>query len=266
MSEERFDLHGTALVTGASGGLGEAYAEFLARSGLDIVLTARSTDKLEALANQLRERHNRVVTVLPCDLTDRASREKLVADLSARALTVDVLVNNAGFGTWGGFADIETERVLDEVEVNVAALTHLTRLLLPAMRERRYGVVVNIASTAAFQPIPDMAVYAATKAYVLSLSQALWSENLEHGVRVIGVCPGPTDTAFFDNARATDAMTQRRTPEQVVRTTVQALNRNEPYVIDGAANALLAQVSKRSPIKVALPVARRYAAPRTPRP
>lgn len=262
MSADRFDLHGTALITGASGGLGEAYAEFLARSGLDVVLSARNVAKLEALAARLRERHNRAVTVLPCDLTDRQAREQLVANLAARGLTIDVLVNNAGFGTQSDFADIPTERVLDEIETNVAALTHLTRLLLPGMRERRYGVVINIASTGAFQPIPTMAVYAATKSYVLSFTQALWSENLEHGVRVIAVCPGPTETGFFEAAGAPDAMTTRRTPDQVVRSTFQTLGRGEPSVIDGVANAVLARIAHSAPVKIALPVARRIAAPR----
>lgn len=262
MNADSFDLHGTALVTGASGGLGEAYAEFLARSGLDIVLTARRVDRLEALAARLRERHNRAVTVLACDLADRAARERLVAALDARGLTIDVLVNNAGFGTHGDFADIPAERVLDEVETNVVALTHLTRLLLPGMRERRYGAVINVASTAAFQPIPTMAVYAATKSYVLSLSQALWSENLEHGVRVVAVSPGPTETGFFEAAGVPDAMTRRRTPEQVVRSTFQALGRGEPSVIDGAANGVLARLAHSAPVKLALPVARRIAAPR----
>ncbi|WP_460770911.1 SDR family NAD(P)-dependent oxidoreductase [Mariniluteicoccus flavus] len=262
MSDERFDLHGTALVTGATGGLGAAYAEFLARSGLDVVLTARRTDVLEDLAARLRERHNRAVTVVPADLTDRAARAKLAADLAARGVAIDVLVNNAGFGTHGEFTSTDPDRALDEVELNVAAVTHLARLFLPGMRERHYGVVINVASTAAFQPIPSMAVYAATKAYVLSFSQALWSENLDHGVRVIAVCPGPTETEFWVKTGEPDAMQRRRTPDQVVLSTFRALARHEPRVIDGAANEVLAQANRLVPVRVALPLARAFAKPR----
>lgn len=257
-----FDLRGTALITGASGGLGQAYAESLAREGLDLVLTARRADELEKLASTLRERHGHQVTVLPADLSDREARTRLADDIAGRGITIDVLINNAGFGTHGDFAEIDTDRVLREVEVNVAALTHMARLFLPAMRQRGHGLIVNIASTAAFQPIPSMAVYAATKSYVLSLSQALWSENLTTGVRVIAVCPGPTETEFFANTGEPDSMKLRRAPEQVVNSTFRAVNANQPQVVDGALNNVIARVSHAAPVKLKLPLARAFAKPR----
>lgn len=246
-----------ALVTGASSGLGVHYATEFAARGHDLVITARRVEELESLAAQLRRRHDCTVTVLPADLGDPESRRRLVGAVQAVG-QVDVLVNNAGFGTKGAFVEIDADRVTQEVQLNVLALTELTRAFLPGMVQRRRGTVVNISSTAAFQPLPTMAVYAATKAYVLALGQALWEEVRGSGVDVVTVCPGPTETEFFAAAGDASMMGRRRTAEQVIATTFAALDRHSPVAVDGAANNVLAQVSSRLPGRLVMRMTDRF--------
>lgn len=251
-----------ALVTGASGGLGQAFCQYLAERGHDLVLASRRTDELERIAAGLRERYGIDALVLPADLSEEAARDELAAELGRRGIEVDVLVNNAGFGTIGELATADVARLNDEVSLNCTAVAHLTRLFLPAMLQRDQGSVINVASTAAFQPIPTMAVYAATKAFVLSFTQAVWQETRRTGVRVTAICPGPTDTAFFDVAGDDDVMSQRRTPEQVVASTFKALDRRRPSVTDGLCNALQGHVAKYAPVDLSTVIARRVATPR----
>lgn len=243
-----------ALITGASRGLGKEFATQLAGRGHSLVLVARTTHALDAIADDLRDSGTEVV-VKTVDLASAAERDHLAAELDAAGIVVDVLVNNAGFGTVGDFVSTDADTLDDEVEVNVAALAHLCRVFAPAMVEAGSGTIINVASTAAFQPIPRMALYAATKAFVLSLSQALWSELKPHGVKVIALCPGPTDTDFFHVAGDNGLMTRRRTPEQAVRSAFKGLDRNVPHVVDGAFNTVQAAAAKISPTRVALPVA-----------
>ncbi|GAB2493967.1 SDR family oxidoreductase [Luteococcus sediminum] len=250
-----------ALVTGASGGLGQAYCDHLAAQGHDIVLVSRRTEQMEQIAEGLRQRHHVETLVLGVDLAQQSERDRLAAELEDRGVEVGVLVNNAGFGTIGDFAEADVERMNDEIALNCAAVAHLSRLFLPAMLERGRGTVINVASTAAFQPIPTMAVYAATKSFVLSLSQALWEETRRTPVRVIAVCPGATKTPFFDTAGDDKVLSRRRTPEQVVTSTFTALERRAPSVTDGVFNALQGQVAKFSPARIAVPVARRVVRP-----
>lgn len=257
-----FPLQGTALVTGASAGLGEHFADFLARSGMDVVLTARNVEALQANAARITERHGRAVQVIPADLSSSTGRDELLAAVDALDEPISVLVNNAGFGTSGEFAEIDEERVEREVELNCVAVTRLARHFLPGMVARGHGAILNVSSAAAYQPIPTMAVYAATKTFVLSLSQALWAETRGSGVRVVGVCPGPTETAFFANTGEPDSMPWRRTPEQVVQSAFRALNRHQPSVVDGALNTAVAKISKVMPTRAVLPMARLYASPR----
>ena len=238
-------MSGWAVVTGASGGLGEGYATELARQGANVLLVARSTDKLTALAERLRRDFGVDVEVWPCDLTNRSSRAVLVADLMSR--NVHTLVNNAGFGTLGEFVDLELSRIQAEVELNVVALTELTHTVLPGMKARGRGAIINIASTGAFQPIPKFSTYAATKAYVLRLSIGLWDELKDTDVRVLAVCPGPTETSFFAVAGDDGLMTQRRSVEQVVTSSFKALRKRRPYVVDGFQNAVLAQATRLLP-------------------
>ena len=242
-----------AVVTGASSGLGEGYARRLAEQGANLLLVARRADRLQDLADQLRSAHRIEARVRPCDLTDRDARAALVEELGATQ--VHTLVNNAGFGTLGPFDEIPAERISTEVELNVVALTELTKAVLPGMRARGRGAVINIASTAAFQPIPQFATYAATKAYVLRFSVGLWAELRDTDVRVLAVCPGPTDTAFFDRAGNDDVMSQRRSVEQVVATSFRALSRRRPYVLDGTRNSLLAETIRFVPTGLATQLA-----------
>lgn len=248
-----------ALVTGASGGLGRAFCEHLARQGHDVTLTSRRVEEMEAIAADLRSRFGVQADVIGCDLSEENARTELLATLASRGVAVDVLVNNAGFGTIGEVATADLGRLNDEIGLNCAAVAHLCAALLPGMIERGQGSIVNVASTAAFQPIPTMAVYAATKAFVLSFTQALWQETRSTPVRVTAICPGPTDTAFFDVAGNDGVMTNRRTPEQVVQTTFDALQARRPSVVDGVINAVQARVAKVAPVRLSASLARRVA-------
>ena len=246
-----------AVVTGASSGLGVHFAERLASEGANLILVARSVEKLEALAQRLTAAYGVRAEVRQVDLSDAAQRAVLADELST--VHVHTLINNAGFGTMGDFADAPADRLVQEMQLNMVALTELTRAVVPGMVDRGRGAVVNVASTAAFQPIPTMAVYAASKAYVLRFSMALWDELKDSGVRVLAICPGPTETAFFANAGNDQAMSNRRTPEQVVDTTFEALRRNRPFVIDGASNGALAFATRFAPTGLTLALARRIA-------
>jgi short-subunit dehydrogenase len=186
----------TALVTGASGGIGRELARAFAAGGYDLVLVARSEGKLEELAGELRSRRGIGVRVLAKDLAEPGSPDEIFQELEGAGVDVDVLVNNAGFATFGPFAETDLASELEEIQLNVVAPTHLTKRFLPWMLARRRGGVLNVASSAAFQPGPLMAVYYATKAYVLSFSEALAEELRGSGVTVTALCPGPTATGF----------------------------------------------------------------------
>jgi short-subunit dehydrogenase len=195
----------TALITGASGGIGRELARLFAAGGHDLILVARSGGTLEELAGELRSRHGIAVRVMAADLARPESPEELSRELEQAGVAVDVLVNNAAFGTFGAFAETDLHAELEELQLNVVTLTHLTKKLLPGMLARRRGGVLNVASTAAFQPGPLMAVYYATKAYVLSFSEALAEELRGTGVTVSVLCPGPTVTGFQKRADMEDS-------------------------------------------------------------
>lgn len=186
----------TALITGASSGIGLELARLFAADRSRVVLVARSRDKLEELAAELRREHGSEVVVLADDLADPAAPGRIFDSLAGQGIGVDVLVNNAGFGATGPFAEVPVERQMEMIQVNVAALTHLTRLFLPAMIRQNRGGVLNVGSTAGFQPGPFMAVYYATKAYVLSFTEALAEELSGTGVKVSCLAPGATATGF----------------------------------------------------------------------
>ena len=193
------DTRKTALITGASSGIGYELARILAREGYDLVLVARRRRQLDQLASEVEAQGARS-WVMPFDLTDRASVQQLFDSVSQEGIAVEVLVNNAGFGDYGDFLRSSLDRMLAMIELNAAALTHLTRLFLPGMVARGHGRVLNVASVASFQPGPLMAVYYATKAYVLSLSEALSEELAGSGVTVTALCPGPTVSGFQEQA------------------------------------------------------------------
>ncbi|MEL6383145.1 MAG: SDR family oxidoreductase, partial [Cyanobacteria bacterium J06626_18] len=196
----------TALVTGASSGIGAVFAEQLASRKHDLILVARSQDKLQAIADKLSQQHSIQATVIVQDLTEPNAGKTVFTHVQQQGITVDLLINNAGFGTYGEFADGVLDTHLNMIQLNVVALTELTHLYLPQMRSRRSGSIINIGSTASFQPIPYFAVYAATKAFVLSFSEALWQECKPYNVKVLAVCPGPTETEFFKVADFPDSL------------------------------------------------------------
>jgi short-subunit dehydrogenase len=249
-----------ALVTGASSGIGAEFARALAARGSDVVLVARSGDRLAALASEVSAKHGVRAEVIAADLSDPAAPDAIVAELAARSIEIDTLINNAGFGTHGEFAELDAKRERNEVFVNVFAPVALTRALVPGMVVRKRGAIVNVASTAAFQPVPYMATYGATKAFVLSFGEALAEELRPHGVRVVVLCPGQTDTAFFDGideARVGKA----RTVEQVVATALRALERGNVVAVDGLANYVLANASRMAPRRVVARIAARMQRP-----
>jgi short-subunit dehydrogenase len=236
-----------ALVTGASSGIGEVFARQLAERGANVVLVARSQDKLETLAQALRDRSGVSIDVLACDLGEPGAGGALAARLAERGVAIDVLVNSAGFGLFGQLHEADPARISQQVQLNVTALTELTCALLPQMRARDYGAIVNVASTAAFQPLPYMAVYGATKAYVLSFTEALWAETRGTGVRVTALCPGATDTPFFDTASEHASIGARMAPEEVVDAAFRALERRRCSVTPGLRNRLLAGAPRLTP-------------------
>jgi short-subunit dehydrogenase len=253
----------TALVTGASTGIGRAFAVELAARGSDLVLVARSRDKLEALAAELHARHGVRAEAIALDLARPGAVADLTGQLAERGREVDILVNNAGFGMHGAVAAADPARVHEQVQLNVAAVVDLTTAVLPAMVTSGSGAILNVASTISFQPVPRMAVYGASKAFVLSFSEALWAEARAAGVRVTAIAPGQTETPFFAIAGEDAAFGRRRMPEQVVATALRALERNAPSAVDGLMNALLARVAPRiTPRRAVISIAERLVRPR----
>ncbi len=238
-------LDKTALITGASSGIGLVFARQLAARGVALILTARSEDKLRAIAAELTQKHAIAVTIIVQDLCAANADVALAARLQELLLSPDILINNAGFATYGPFETLSLERQLDEIKINCLAPVALTHLLLPAMLTRRCGVVINVASTAAMQPDPYMAIYGATKSFLLSFSDALWAENRDRGVRVLALCPGATDTAFFDVVNAEEASVGKRmSAESVVSQALLAVDKGRNYLITGGNNWLLGQLQR----------------------
>jgi len=232
------------LITGASAGLGAEFARQCAARGEALVLVARRRDRLEALAAELDG-----AEIVALDLAEPGAPERLVAELAGRGLEVAALINNAGFGLAGRFDALPLERQAGMIDLNVRALTELCRLVLPPMLERRAGAILNVASTAAFQAGPNMAVYYASKAYVLSFTEALHQELKAKGIRVTALCPGPTATEFFAVAGAADGRLARiaTDPVAVVRAGLDGLAKNKAIVIPGAMNKVTAQSNRLLP-------------------
>jgi uncharacterized protein len=247
-----------ALVTGASGGIGAALARELARHGQDLVLAARSLAPLEALAAELREA-GAGATVIAADLAKPGAAATLADEIVQRGLAIDVLVNNAGLGAAGRFDRCDPARIGEILQVNIVALTELTRLVLPGMIARGHGRVMLVASIAAFQPGPRMAAYFASKAYVLSLGEALAYELRGTGVSVTTLCPGATATNFFAVAGADNSLMARRLrrmmrAEDVARLGYRGLAAGRRVVITGAMNRLMALAGRYAPHRISLPV------------
>jgi uncharacterized protein len=236
----------TALITGATSGIGEAFARELAARGMHLIIVARSLERLQQLANELSKLYPNQVYVIPADLSQPGAATKLKAAVVERALEVHMLINNAGFATYDNFERIDPERDHQQVMVNVAAVVNLAHAFIPDMLKCGEGAVINVASRAAFQPTPYFATYAASKAFVLSFSEALSVEYRKRGIRVLAVCPGPVDTNFFKVAGG-----QRRgaktkvSPERVVAASLRALERGKSIVIPGWSIWLSSQVASR---------------------
>ncbi len=242
----------TALITGASGGIGWELARAFAAGGYDLVLVARSAGKLEQLAGELRGGHGLAVRVLAKDLVKPGAPDEIFQELEGAGVAVDALVNNAGFATFGPFAGTDLASELEEIQLNVATLTHLTKKFLPGMLARRRGGVLNVASTAAFQPGPQMAVYYATKAYVLSFSEALAEELRGSGVTVTALCPGPTATGFQARAEMQDSglftgPLKVMDAAAVARAGYEGFRKGRRIVIPGLVNKLGVQSVRVSP-------------------
>lgn len=233
------------LITGASAGLGAEYARQFAARRHNLVLVARREQALTDLAAQLRSAHGVEVTVIAQDLARPDAAAELHSRTEELGIEVDTLINNAGFGTHGDLADADVQRITDEITLNCTTLVGLTMRYLPAMRARGRGTLINIASTAAFQPLPHMAVYGATKAFVLSFTEALWAEEKPNGIRVLAVCPGATATEFFEVAGESAAVGIKRTAAQVVEHTLRELDGGKPSFVDGGINAFTAHILTR---------------------
>jgi short-subunit dehydrogenase len=242
----------TALITGASGGIGKSFAEKLAAQNTNLIIVARSEDKLNAVAQQLQQQYNINVEVIVKDLSQISAPQEVFDAVQAKGLSVDILINNAGFGDYGEFVKTDCDRQIQMIQLNNIALVALTHKFLPQMRERSSGSIINVSSIAAYQPLPYISVYAASKAFVRSFSEALWAENRQYGVKVLVVSPGPTETNFFKEANFPPALAKNAksmsTPEEVVDEAMKALeNGNAAVVVGGIASKFITGLSSIIP-------------------
>ncbi|MDA1017002.1 MAG: SDR family oxidoreductase [Planctomycetota bacterium] len=252
-----------ALITGASSGIGAEFARRFAALGMHLVLTARREQPMRELAEQLHTQHGTKCEIVPCDLSESQGAAKLEQAVSAKGLTIELLVNNAGFGIVGEAQQTDREHVMRMLQVNMASLTDLTYRYLPGMMERGHGAVINVSSVAAFQPVAYMGAYAATKSYVLHFTEALWAEARDHGVTVLAVCPGTTRTDFFESAGVGGWLKKRRSQssEQVVKNTLKALEKKRQYVVSGWKNYILSLLVRLASRKTAVMESRKYFRP-----
>ena len=238
----------TALITGSSGGIGAEFAGQLAARGVNLVLVARRAEKLAELRETLLARHpDIVVDVVAADLAAPGSGAELATKVDELGRRIDILVNNAGVGLHAKFTTQDADANAAQIQLNCGTLVDLTARFLPSMTEAGHGVVINVASTAGFQPTPGMAVYGATKAFVLSFTEALWQECKGTGVRVLALCPGATETEFFARTGEEFLTDGRQTPKQVVDTALAALDKSTPTVVSGWRNAFLADGYRFAP-------------------
>jgi len=258
-----------ALVTGASAGIGVALARELAAGGTNLVLTARRKERLEKLAQELSSAHKIGVEILAADLAQTNAPQELFAHTLAKKITIDLLINNAGFGAYGAFSTVELRRLLDMVHLNCSAVVHLTRLYLPQMLKQRRGDVLILASTASFQAVPFISTYAATKAFDLLFAEGLAEEVKPYGVRVCALCPGSTESEFHEVAGQSGlvaARKNRETAEKVARVGLQALAAGKSYVISGTRNYLGAHSQRLVPRSLVTRIAGKMFRPPTGEP
>jgi hypothetical protein len=244
-----------ALITGASAGIGVALAEELAAGGSNLVLTARRKDRLEALARKLEAKHKIRAAVFVADLAERDAPDEIYNFTSSQGIEIDLLINNAGFGSYGELPSVEAKRLLDMVQVNCSAVVHLTRLYLPGMVARKRGDILILASTASFQAVPYISTYAATKAFDLLFAEGLAEEMRPHGIRVCALCPGSTESEFHVVAGQEKFQRKAETAEKVARTGLRALAAGKSYVISGLGNYLGAQGERLVPRRMVTRIA-----------
>lgn len=237
------------LITGASSGIGEAFARRLAKEGHNLVLVARSEGKLKALCDELKSAFGITANFVAIDLIGVDADAQLFEKTEKHGFEVDWLINNAGFGSMGDFAKLDPERELAMINLNVSALVALTHRYLYGMRERKGGTIVNVSSAAGFQPVPFMATYAATKAFVTSFSEAIAEENRPYGIQVLALCPGSTKTNFFEAAKMDRALSVKgqQTAEEVVDTAMRAVRSGRSKIVSGWANWLVASATNFVP-------------------
>jgi short-subunit dehydrogenase len=250
----------TVLITGASVGIGECFARRFAKEKANLILVARRKEKMEAIAADIAKAYGVTVDVIAKDLGKPEAAGELFAETEELGLKVDVLINNAGFGIGGEFVESSLERNLEMLQLNITTLVELTHRYLPGMIQRKSGAVINVASTAAFQAVPYLGAYAATKAFVLSFSEAVWDECRDKGVHVMALCPGATATEFFDVAQVAEGTTTNmlrnaQTPEQVVETAMQGLRSKNSVVVSGFINSLMSMSSRLVPRDIATRIA-----------
>ena len=248
----------TALITGSSGGIGEDFAVEFAKRKVNLVLVARREDKLAQLRTTLLDLSpGLTIDVIAADLSVPGSAAGLAAKIGDLGRRIDILINNAGVGLHGDFVKQGVTENSAQVQLNCVTLVELTGLFMPAMTAAGRGLVINVASTAAFQPTPGMAVYGATKAFVLSFTEALWQETKSTGVRVFALCPGATETEFFARTGEEFLTSGRQTSQQVVDTAMAAIDKSTPTVISGLRNAVMANGYRIAPRRLLLEVSQR---------
>jgi short-subunit dehydrogenase len=250
-----------ALITGASTGIGRELAHIAAADGYDVALVARSPGSLESVATEIKRKTSRKTHVFPIDLSEPNAARALFDTIAKADLTIDVLINNAGFGLLGNFWELPDDQQMQMVQLNIGALTQLTRLFLPGMIERRSGYILNLGSTAAFQPGPLMAIYYASKAYGVSFSEAIHNEAKEFGVKVCCLCPGATRTEFdkragMENTRLFGEGSRMMSSEEVAQIGWTAMKQGKSSVVAGRMNALLAFSTRFAPRQMTARIAR----------
>jgi short-subunit dehydrogenase len=275
MRKPRFKIKNcTALITGASAGLGAEFARQLAPIASRLILVGRRADRLTALAAELQaSRSDLRIDTIAADLSQSSERERLAVQIIREEIPLNLLVNNAGLGDLGTFDDADWSRLAPVLDVNIVALTHLTHLLLPMLRSQRPSGILNVSSVAGFYPLPEMAVYAATKAYVTSFSEALRMELAPAGITVTALCPGPVPTEFFEVASRNGEMIRAMdrshpalatSPERVVGDALRGLMADKPGVIPNSLLALLVRGSRLLPFPVIREAIRLGAGPKKP--
>lgn len=246
------------LITGASGGIGEAFARQLAKDGHHLLLVARSADKLKALSEQLSQQYNITAHYLAIDLAKSGSDQLVANAVLEKDLQVDWLINNAGIGGGGDFLEYSPDDYFNMMHLNMDAMIALTHRFLPAMRARKTGTIINVGSMAGFNGIPYMNVYAATKGFVMYFTQALWEENRLYNIQTMLLCPGATETGFFDAAKIGKerkrffSSKKMETPEQVVAAAMKGLSKHSMLTISGFQNKLMKSILRFIPVKAGL--------------